>query len=128
MNAARSVMREAAGARRARAAAAGRRSRWPRRAACRREPRPLPRLQRLVVGADGDAATPLQHDVDLVLVVVRVDILALARLERVEVQQDARGGGQRDLGHSVGLELRTLAQADLHDALPKADRASSVTG
>src|SRR4051812_33311662 len=82
----------------------------------------------MLLGPDGDAPAPFENHVDLVLVVVAVDLLALSRLEAVEIQLCARRGGERNLRHLVGLELRVLCQTQLHDASHRTARATSVTG
>ena len=51
-------------------------------ASARRRDDGLAGLQRLVAAADAEASAALQHDVDLVLLVVGVDLLGLARLQR----------------------------------------------
>src|SRR5256712_8919121 len=88
----------------------------------------LPRGQSVLAAVEREAAPPLEHDVDLVLAVVRVHLLALARLEAVEIDLGARRGRERDLRHLVGLVLRTVGEPDLHRSSHRIARASSVTG
>src|SRR2546425_8875629 len=81
----------------------------PRRGAPR-----LARLDGLLVGAHAEAAAPLEHVVDLVLIHVAVRRLGLARRDAVEVELGARRRGERDLRHLVGLELHVVLHANLH--------------
>src|SRR2546428_59576 len=74
----------------------------------------LARLDGLLVGAHAEAAAPLEHVVDLVLIHVAVRRLGLARRDAVEVELGARRRGERDLRHLVGLELHVVLHANLH--------------
>src|SRR5438445_4315993 len=88
----------------------------------------LPRLQRVLAAVERETAPPLEHDVDLVLTVVGVHLLALARLEAVEIDLGTRRGREGDLRHLVGLVLRAVGEPDLHRSSHRIARASSVTG
>src|SRR2546430_15152680 len=91
-------------------------------------PPPPPPLQRVLAAVEREPAPPLEHDVDLVLTVVGVHLLALARLEAVEIDLGTRRGREGDLRHLVGLVLRAVGEPDLHRSSHRIARASSVTG
>src|SRR2546430_12753868 len=71
-------------------------------------------LFRSLVGSHAEAAAPLQHVVDLVLVGVAVRLLGLAWRHAVEVELGARRRGEPDLRHLVGLELHVVLNPDTH--------------
>src|SRR4030095_1945556 len=90
-------------------------------------------FQDVLGGAESEASSPLEDDVELVLVSVRVRLLVLARRDAVKVELRPRRGGQGDLRHLVRLELRVVLNPDTHrqpspatlrdERAPRPDRA-----
>src|SRR5262249_3028436 len=90
------------------------------------------RLQRVLGSVEREATAAFEHDVDLVLAIVRVNLLGLVGLEAIEIDLSPRRGGEPDLRHPVGLVLRAIGKANLHRSSHcmalRIARASSVTG
>src|SRR5262249_47651370 len=83
--------------------------------------------------AESEPSSPLEDNVELILVSVRVRLLVLTRRDAVEVELRPRRGGQGDLRHLVRLELRVVLNPDAHrqpspatlrdEQAPRPDRA-----